>query len=76
MFQRLRELIRDVWTETMEPVEKKTAPTVHVDCPVHGRTFLHLTRQTACCASRQFVPSGKVKSRALTPSRIQSTIDT
>jgi hypothetical protein len=35
------------------------------ECPNGGRTFLVRGRQTACCASRQWVPAGKVLSRHL-----------
>jgi hypothetical protein len=36
-----------------------------VDCPEHGASYLVKARQTACCASMQWVPSGRVTSRIL-----------
>ncbi len=63
MFRRLRELLRDVWIEAMEPPAKKPDPSFDVDCPDHGKTFLSESRLTACCDSLQWLPSGDVTSR-------------
>lgn len=41
--------------------------TFDVDCVEHGKSFLARSRQTACCGSLQFVPSGKVTSRTCAP---------
>jgi hypothetical protein len=45
------------------PVRERPDPP-SVDCPDHGRTTLRETRLTECCASLQWTPSGKVRSRA------------
>ena len=58
------DVIRDAWRALVDgPALKPSPPTVLIDCPVHGRTTLYLSRQTACCASLRWIPSGKVKSR-------------
>jgi len=63
MFRRLRELVRDVWIEAMEPPAKRPDRSFDVDCPDHGKTFLNQSRRTACCGSLQWIASGDVESR-------------
>lgn len=43
--------------------QAKETHVYEVDCARHGRTWLVRSRQTACCASMQWVPSGRVTSR-------------
>lgn len=46
------------------PHPSREIRTMDVDCADHGRSFLHRNR-TACCGGDQWIPSGRVMSRAV-----------
>jgi hypothetical protein len=47
-----------------KPPDKNLPDPPEVDCPLHGKTTLERARQTACCGSLNWVPSGDVTSRS------------
>ncbi len=53
------------WIEGVAPPRERRE--YEIDCAEHGRTYLRDSRRTECCASLQWVPSGKVVSRKVRP---------
>lgn len=68
LFRALSSFVSVIVFTVRHQIEGERPPRDHftfdVDCADHGRTFLHRNR-TACCAGHQWVPSGRVKSRAV-----------